>query len=67
MNHIIKIIRSLELTVKHEIERQEDRFLEALLAPLAALLVQPMISSLVKGISGGRVRRAGRGYINKLF
>ena len=47
------------MTVKHEIERQEDRFLEALLAPV--------ISSLVKGISGGRVRRAGRGYINKLF
>ena len=55
------------MTVKHEIERQEDRFLEALLAPLAALLVQPVISSLVKGISGGRVRRAGRGYINKLI
>ena len=55
------------MAVKHEIERQEDRFLEALLAPLAALLVQPVISSLVKGISGGRVRTAGRGYINKLF
>ena len=46
MNDMIKIIKSLEdlgvlidgvtETVKHEIKEQEDRFLGALLAPLAA-------------------------------
>ena len=68
MNDIIKIIKSLEdmgvliggvtETVKHEIKKQEGRFLGALLAPLAALLVQPVISSVVKGVSGRGVRRA---------
>ena len=61
-NDIIKIIKSLEDSgilidvvtekVKHEIEKQEDRFLEGLLALLAASLVQPIISSVVKDISG---------------
>ena len=46
---------------------QECGFLRALLAPLAASLVQPVISSVVKGISGRGVRRAGRGFINKKF
>ena len=41
---------------------KEDKFLGALLAPVAASLVQPVISSVVKGISGRRVRRAGRLY-----
>ena len=77
MNDIIKTIKSLEdssvlidrvtETVKHEIKKEEGRFLGALLAPLATSLVQPVISSLVKGISGRRVRRAGRGYIDKDF
>ena len=40
---------------------QEGGFLRALLAPLAASLLQPVISSVVKGISGKRVKRAGRG------
>ena len=75
MNDIIKIIKSLEdsgvlidgvtETVKHEIKKQEGGFLDALLAPLAASLVQPVISSVVKGISGRGVRRAGRGYMDK--
>ena len=53
MNHIIKIIKSLEdsgvlidgvtETVKHEINKQESEFLGALLAPLAASTVQPVI------------------------
>ena len=30
-------------------------------------LMQPVISSVVKGVSGRRVRRAGRGYMNKNF
>ena len=77
MNDIIKIIKSLEdsgvlidgvtETVKHEIKKQEGGFLDALLAPLAASLVQPVISSVVKGISGRGVRRAGRGYMDKNF
>ena len=75
MNDIIKIIESLEdsgvlidgvtETVKHEIKKQKDRFLGALLVPLAGSIVQPVISSVVKGISGRGVRRAGRGDMNK--
>ena len=77
MNDIIKIIKSLEdsgvlidgvtETVKDEIKKQEGGLLGALLAPLAASLVQPVISSVVKGISGQGVKRAGKGYMNKKF
>ena len=76
-NDIMKIIKSLEdlgvlidgvtETVKHEIKKQEDRFLGTLLAPLAASLVQPVISSVVQGISGRGLRRAGRGYMDENF
>ena len=69
MNDIIKIIKFLEdlgvlidgvtEAVKHEITKLECRFLGALLAPLATSLVQPVISSIVKGISGRGVRRTG--------
>ena len=75
MNDIIKIIKSLEdlgvlidgvtETVKDEIKNQEDEFLGALLAALAGSIVQPMISSVIKGISGRGVGSAGRGYTNK--
>ena len=75
MNNIIKIIKLLgdsdvlingvTETVKHEIKKQEGGFLRDLLAPLAASLVQPVISSVVKGISQRIVRRAGRGYVDK--
>ena len=77
MSDITKIIKSLEnsgvlldgvtKTVKHEIKRQEGGFLGALLAPLAAALVQPVISSVVKGISERGVWRAGTGCMKKLF
>ena len=77
LNNFIKIIKSLEdsgelvngviETVKTEIKKQEDRFLGALLGPLAASLVQPVISSVVKGISGRGVRRAGREYMDENF
>ena len=77
MNDIIKIIKSLEdsgvlidgvtETVKLETKKQEGWFLGALLAPLAASIVQPVISLVVKGISGRGVRRSGRGYMNKFF
>ena len=53
MNDIIKIIESLEdpgawidrvaETVKHEIKKQDGRFLGAFLAYLAASIVQPVI------------------------
>ena len=68
MNDIIKIIMSLEdsnilidgitETVKHEIKQHRGGFLPALLLPVAASLVQPVISSVVKGISGRGVTRA---------
>ena len=31
------------------------------------IIVQLMIYSVVKGISGRGIRRAGKGYINKIF
>ena len=48
-------------TIQHEIKKQEDGFLPALLAPLAASLLQP------ETISGRGVRRAGIGYMDKDF
>ena len=39
-------------TVKREIKKQEGGFLGALLALLTTSLVQPLISSLSKGLSG---------------
>ena len=59
MNDIIKIIKSLE--------DSGVMILGALLARLATSLVQPVISSIVKGISRRGVRRAGRGYMDKNF
>ena len=77
MNDNVKIIKLSEdsnvlidgitKTVKHKTKRQEGRFLPALLTPLAASLVQPLISSVVKGISGRGVRRVGTGYMDKNF
>ena len=76
MNDISKVIKSLEdlgilidgvtETVKHEIKKQGG-FLGALLAPLPTSLVQPVVSSVVKGISGRGARRAGWGYMNNIF
>ena len=75
MNDIMKIIKSLKFsgvlidgvtkTVKHEIKKQEEGFLRALLAPLAASIAQPVIFSVVKSISGRGARRTGRGYMDK--
>ena len=75
MNNIIKITKLLENsgvlidgvteTVKHEMK--EYVFLRAMLAPLAALLVHPVTSSVVECIRGRGVRRARRGYMVKKF
>ena len=62
MNYIIKIIKSFgdsvvligEATETVKYEKNKTR-------------KQPVISSLVKGISGRGVRGAGRGYMNKKF
>ena len=77
MNDIIKTIESLDDsvvlidgitgTVKDEIRKQEGGPLGVLLAPLAAWLVKPVISSVVKGISGRGFRRARRCYMVKDF
>ena len=48
-------------------KKQEGVFLPAFLAPLSTSIVKLVISSLVKGISGTAIRRAGRGYIDKKF
>ena len=75
MNNIKQIIKSLENsgvlidgfteTVKDEIKNKKVDC--SVLVPLAASLVQPVISSVVKGISGRRVRRGGKGYMVKSF
>ena len=60
MNDIIKIIKSLEdsgvlidakETVKDEIKQKHAGFLGALLALLATSVVQPVFSSVARGIS----------------
>ena len=61
------LIDGITETVKHDIRKQEGGFLPALLAPLAASLVQPVISSVVKGNRRRGIRRVGRGYIDKNF
>ena len=63
----VVLIDGVTGTVKHEIKKQEDRFLGALLAPLAASLVQPVVSSVVKTISGRAVTIARRRYRDKNF
>ena len=65
INDIIKTIKPLKdstvlidgvtETVKDVIKKQEGGFLGALLAPLAASLVQPVIYSVVKVISRKRI------------
>ena len=61
------LIEGVTETVKDEIKKQEGGFLAVLVAPSAASLVQQVISSVVKGISGRGSRRVGRGYMVKHF
>ena len=60
------LINGITETVKREIKK-EDGFYRSLITPSAASLLQPVIPSVVKGISGRRVRRAAGGYMNKDF
>ena len=70
MNDIIKIINSLEnsnaftSTVKSK-KKKKCRFFSVLSANVAASLVQRVIISVVKGISGRAVRKAGKEYMDK--
>ena len=48
-------------------KKQKGGFFRALLASLAASLVQSVIYPVVKGISRRGFRRAGKGYMNKSF
>ena len=48
-------------------KKQEGWLLGALLAPLDVSLVQPVDSSVVKGISGRGVRAAERRYMDENF
>ena len=50
-----------------KLKKQKGGFLGALLAPLAASLVRPVISSVVKGIRGREAGRARKGYMKKKF
>ena len=79
MDDTIKVVESLEKsgllidgateTVKHEIEKQNGGFLDAmmvrmaasLIAPIASSLIQPLASSLINAISGKEVMRAEKG------
>ena len=76
VNDIIKVIKSVQNsgvlidgvteTGKQESKKQEGGFLGVLSQSLAASVVQPVISSMVKDIIGRRVIRAGREYYNNM-
>ena len=71
MDDIIKIVKSLEKsvlliagvteTVKREIKKQEDRFLGAMIAPMAFPLMQPVASLVINAITGKGAIKAGKG------
>ena len=60
------LIDGVTETVKHKIW-QEGGFPLVMLAPSGALLVQPVISSVVKDKCRRGVRRAGIGYMDRNF
>ena len=60
MNDITKIIKSLEDSGVLINGVTETIFLRVLLAPLSTSLVQPVISSVVKGRRGWGVKTAGK-------
>ena len=70
MDYTVGIINSLEDsavligvngTVKHETKKEEGNFLGVVLAPLTASLLEPVISSVVKGVSEIRIMSVERG------
>ena len=61
------LIDGVTEAIKHEIKKQEAGFLGAVLASLAASLVQPMISSIIKDVCRREVRRAGQQNMDKSF
>ena len=76
LNDIIKILKSLEdsgvlidgVTETVNLEQKTRKQTSwSFLSTFTASLVQPVISSAVKGISGRGVRRAGRRYMDNNF
>ena len=61
------LIDGVTEAVKHEIKKTECGFIGAVLATLAASLLQPIISSVLKGISWKMVRRVRREYKDNFF
>ena len=65
MDDPTKIVESLEKlgllidgaseTVKHEIKKEEGRFLPAIMTPMAASLIAPMASSLIQPIASSLI------------
>ena len=53
------LIDGVSETVKREIKKQEGGLLGASLAPLAASLLKPVISSVVKGMSEEELEERG--------
>ena len=48
-------------------KNKKGGFITALLAPLAASVVEPLICSVIKGITGRGVRNTGKRYLDKNF
>ena len=75
VDNVIRIINSQENsailidgiteTVRHQIKNQEGGFVAVLLAPMATSLIALVTSSIVGGIFGKGVTRAGREYSDK--
>ena len=61
------LIDGVTEALKNQIKKQEHGFIGALLATLAASVVQPVIPSVVKCLIVGGVMRTGRRYIEKKF
>ena len=74
---IVEILKSLEdsgvlidgvtKAEKHKIKKQDGGYLWVLSAPLADLLVQPLISPVIKNLSGREVRRGWRRSMVQIF
>ena len=66
MDGIIKIVESREKsgllidvateTLKHQIKKQEDGFLEAVMVPMAVSLIAPKASSLIQPVSSSLIK-----------